>query len=186
LFINFLVQVPLAIALGFDNPSPGLMERKPRPLSQPVLSRSQWIRLIFMGLLTAFITLAVETTYTPVSTQVAATMGFTVFALCNVTFALGARSEFGTVLNREILSDRRQLELFGLSLLLTYLATELNFFQRSLGTVSLSSNQWLICIVFAIALLLVDEVVKFFMRRSRAQAQPAGVAQVTGATTSGD
>ena len=39
LWINFLVQVPIAIALGFDKPAPGLMERKPRPLSQPVLSR---------------------------------------------------------------------------------------------------------------------------------------------------
>src|SRR5215213_9807430 len=38
LWINFLVQVPIAIALGFDKPEPGLMERKPRPLSQPVLS----------------------------------------------------------------------------------------------------------------------------------------------------
>ena len=42
LWINFLVQVPIAIALGFDKPVAGLMERKPRPLSQPVLSRSQW------------------------------------------------------------------------------------------------------------------------------------------------
>ncbi len=49
LWINFLVQVPIAMALGFDKPSPGLMERKPRPLSQPVLSRSQWVRLVFTG-----------------------------------------------------------------------------------------------------------------------------------------
>ena len=39
LWINFAITVPIAIALGFDKPSPGLMERKPRPLSQPVLSR---------------------------------------------------------------------------------------------------------------------------------------------------
>ncbi len=38
LWINFLVQVPIAMALGFDKPSEGLMERKPRPLSQPVLN----------------------------------------------------------------------------------------------------------------------------------------------------
>jgi Ca2+-transporting ATPase len=31
LFINFLIQVPIAIALGFDKPLPGLMDRKPRP-----------------------------------------------------------------------------------------------------------------------------------------------------------
>jgi hypothetical protein len=28
-------------------------------------------------------------------------------------------------------------------------------------------DQWLLCIGFALALLLVDEVVKFFMRRGR-------------------
>ena len=38
LYINFAVQVPLAIALGFDKPSEGLMDRKPRPLTQPVLT----------------------------------------------------------------------------------------------------------------------------------------------------
>ena len=32
LWINFVVQVPIAIALGFDKPLPGLMDRKPRPL----------------------------------------------------------------------------------------------------------------------------------------------------------
>ena len=53
LWINFLVQVPLAAAMGFDSPAPGLMERKPRPLSQPVLSRGQWMRIIFIGFLVA-------------------------------------------------------------------------------------------------------------------------------------
>ena len=63
LWINFLVQVPIAMALGFDKPSPGLMERKPRPLSQPVLSRSQWVRLVFTGLLIAIGTLVMEAVY---------------------------------------------------------------------------------------------------------------------------
>jgi len=41
--------------------------------------------------------------------------------------------------------------------------------QRFLGTTSLTGNQWLLCIVLAIALLLVDEVVKIFMRRRRSR-----------------
>jgi P-type Ca2+ transporter type 2C len=166
LWINFLVQVPIAMALGFDKPSPGLMDRKPRPLSQPVLSRAQWIRLIFMGLLVAVGTLAIETTYEPVSPQLAATMGFAVFSLFNIAFGLSARSEFGTFFNRDNLADRRQLGLYGLALLLTFLATELGFLQRILGTVSLFGNyQWLTCILLAVGLLLVDEVIKFFLRR---------------------
>jgi P-type Ca2+ transporter type 2C len=75
LWINFLVQVPIAIALGFDKPSPGLMDRKPRPLQQPVLSRSQWARIIFIGLLVALGTLALEASHEAAGAAVAATMG---------------------------------------------------------------------------------------------------------------
>jgi Ca2+-transporting ATPase len=64
--------------------------------------------------------------------------------------------------------DRRQLGLFGISLLATLLATELGFIQRGLGTVSLSGDQWLLCIAVALVFLLIDEVVKFFMRRRHA------------------
>jgi hypothetical protein len=41
--------------------------------------------------------------------------------------------------------------------------------QRILGLTPLDGNQWLLCIGFAIALTLVYEVMKFFLRRSRKQ-----------------
>ena len=138
LWINFLVQVPVAIALGFDKPAPGLMERKPRPLSQPVLSRSQWVRITFLGLLMAIGTLFLEAVYAPGGAAVAATMGFVVFSLFNVVIALSCRSETHSAFNRDILSDRHQLMLYGLALLLTFLPTELGFTQRSLGLASLT------------------------------------------------
>ncbi|MBX3058156.1 MAG: cation-transporting P-type ATPase [Anaerolineae bacterium] len=165
LYVNFLVQVPIAIALGFDKPSPGLMDRKPRPLSQPVLSRSQWIRLILTGVLIAIGTLAVETTFEATDMALAATMGFVVFGLFNIVFGLSARSEFGTVFIRDTVADQRQLQLYGLSLLFILLATELGFLQRILGTISLNGEQWLTCIAAALALLLIDEAVKFVLRR---------------------
>jgi Ca2+-transporting ATPase len=176
LYINFLVQVPIAIALGFDKASPGLMDRKPRPLSQPVLSGAQWVRLIFTGLLIALGTLIVETVYTPVLTpegvSVAATMGFVVFSMFNIAVGLSARSETGTVFTMDTVGDRRQLQLYGLAIFLMIFGAEFNLGQRILGTVSLTGNQWFVCIVLAFALILIDEVVKFFMRRARTQ-QPS-------------
>jgi Ca2+-transporting ATPase len=180
LFINFLIQVPIALALGFDKPLPGLMDRKPRPLSQPVLSRSQWARLIFTGLLIAIGTLWLEQRYESIEPALAATMGFVVFSLFNVAFGLGARSETGTVFVRDTVGDRRQLILYGMALLLTLLGTELGFLQRILGTISLSGDQWLLCIAFALALLLVDEAIKFFLRRRRPQTPSAAVESIAG------
>jgi len=169
LYVNFLVQLPIAVALGFDKPSSGLMDRKPRPLNQPVLSRSQWVRLIFTGLLIAIGTLVLEAVYAQDGAALAATMGFVVFCFFNVALGLSARSETGTVFSRDNLADRRQLGLYGLALLLTLLATELGFLQRIFGTISLNSRQWLLCLGFALALLLVDEVIKLFLRISRSR-----------------
>jgi Ca2+-transporting ATPase len=177
LWINFLVQVPIAIALGFDKPLPGLMDRKPRPLTQPVLSRGQWVRIFFMGLLMAVATLAVEQQYASTSVVVAATMGFVVFSLFNIAVGLTSRSISGTVLTRETVGDRRQLLLFGLAFLLIFLPTELGFTQRILGLTSLSGEQWRLGFGLALALILVDEVIKFFLRRRR----PVGAATVVAA-----
>jgi Ca2+-transporting ATPase len=167
LYINFLVQVPLAIALGFDKASPGLMDRKPRPLSQPVLSRAQWVRIIFIGLLGAFVTLVVEAQYNLVDPVLSATMGFVIFSLFNVAIALISRSETETVFSRENFSDRRQLQLLGLALLLTFLATSLDFMANMLKLTSLTFNQWLLGFGLAFALVLVSEIVKYFMRRRK-------------------
>ena len=150
LWINFLVQVPVAMALGFDKPAPGLMEHKPRPLSQPVLSRSQWVRITFIGLLMAIGTLLLEAGYAPAGAAMAATMAFVVFSLFNVVIGLSCRSETGSAFNRDILSDRHQLMLYGLALLFIFVPVELGF-PRFLGLTRLSGYQWLLCVVFAFA-----------------------------------
>ena len=180
LFLNFLITVPVAIALGFDKPASDLMEHTPRPLKQPVLSSSQWVRIAFIGILTALATVYLEALWQPTDATVAASMGFVVFSLMSVAMGLSARSETGSALNRDIFNDRNQLMLYGLALLMTLLSTELGFLQRMLNLTSLTGDQWLSCIGFAIALLLVDEVIKVFLRRRRsrhAEASPVVVAQ---------
>jgi Ca2+-transporting ATPase len=164
LWVNFFIQVPVAIALGFDKPSLDLMEHKPRPLEQPVLSRMQWLRIAFIGILIAIGTLLFETFYES-SAGMANTMALTVFSLFSISIGLCARNEIQSVLNRNILSDRTQVELYGLALLLIFLATELNFLQRILGTTHLSGKEWFICFGTAFILLLIDETIKLFIRK---------------------
>jgi Ca2+-transporting ATPase len=180
LWINFLVQVPVAISLGFDKPSAGLMERKPRPISQPVLSRSQWARVGFIGIIVAACTLYVEAGAEPAGVAVAATMGFVVFSLFAVINGLSCHSETKSAFNRNIFNDRYQLMLNGLALLFIFLPTVLNFLQAGLGLTSLSGSQWLLCIGLAIGLLIVNEIIKFILRSYRRHdaATPAVPAQV--------
>jgi Ca2+-transporting ATPase len=169
LWINFLVQIPVALALGFDDPAPDLMEHKPRPLKQPILSGPQWVRIVFIGFLMSIVTVYLEKIYESSGVSFASTMGFVVFSLFVVVLALSARSETGSAFNRDIIKNRHQLMLYGLSLLMIILPVKLNFLQKTLGLTEITGYQWLTCIGFAIALLLVDEIIKFFMRRSRSQ-----------------
>jgi P-type Ca2+ transporter type 2C len=173
LWINFAVQVPLALALGFDRPVEGLMDKPPRPLAEPVLSRQQWGYDIVLGILTAIATLWILEVFEDwEGPLVAASMAVAAFSLMNISLAIGARSATQTALDRDTISGRRQLMLYGLALLFTLLSTELGILQRILGTTSLSGGQWLVCIALAVALLLVSEVVKLVLRRRRRGTSP--------------
>jgi Ca2+-transporting ATPase len=172
LWVN-LVQVPMAIAVGTSEPMAGLMERKPRRLNQPVLSRGQWLRLGLIGFLAALGTLYLEARYEPAGAAVAATIGFVVFSLFNISMAISSRSETATVFQHNPVGGRRQLMLYGLALLMMLLSTELGFTQRILGLVHLNGSQWLLCLGFAFALTLVYEVVKFILRRSPSHREAA-------------
>jgi len=99
LWLNFAITVPVAMALGFDKPAPDLMEHKPRPLRQPVLSRWQWIRIVFLGLIIAAGTLYIENAYQAVDPVplVATTMAATVFSLFNIFAGITVRSETNCV-----------------------------------------------------------------------------------------
>ena len=59
LWINFAVDVLLAIGLGFDAPAPGLMRRAPRDASAPIVDRGLGIRLAIASLVMAGVALAI-------------------------------------------------------------------------------------------------------------------------------
>jgi Ca2+-transporting ATPase len=68
------------------------------------------------------------------------------------------------VFSRETVSESRQLILVGIAFLMTVLPTQLDFLKRWLGLTELTGNQWLIAFGLALALVLVDELVKVFVR----------------------
>lgn len=168
LWVNFAIDIPIAIALGFGTASSGLMERRPRPMAAPVVTRAQWLVIITLGFIMAagaLLTRAYAQSVAGVS--VAATMSLTAFALFNVFAGLAAWDETQTIFTRDLFADRRQVSLYGLSLLLTLLVTEVRFLQRLFGTTALTLAQWLICLGVAATLLIADELIKVFLRRRR-------------------
>jgi P-type Ca2+ transporter type 2C len=97
---------------------------------------------------------------------VATTMGLTTLSLMHIVAALEVREPTQTVFSRYTIENRRFVQLIGLTLVLTFLVTELSFLQRIFDTVSLTSSQWGICLLGPIIYLAITELVKAFDRRS--------------------
>jgi P-type Ca2+ transporter type 2C len=166
LWINMVIDIPIAVALGFDVPTGGLMDRPPRPVGAPVLSRADWIRLCVQGFVMTVGTLVAyqigESNYGP---EVAATMLLTALALFHIAAGLLARDQHNTIFSRAAIPGPTQLRRYGIVLLATILVTTIGFLQRIFQTTELSFSQWSICIGIAASLVVVEELIKLVIRR---------------------
>ncbi len=92
LYINFLVNAPLGVAIGFDQASPGLMRLKPRSRDATIMTNGLLITAGLVGLFFAVCTLALidygKSHYGSVA--VGTSMGLTAFSLLLVTAAFHA------------------------------------------------------------------------------------------------
>ena len=167
LWINFAVDVVLAIGLGFDAAAPGLMRRRPRDAAAPVVTRALGVRLALASLVMAALALGVvawgESRYDLV---VATTMGLTTLSLMHIAAALEAREPTGTIFSRYTIANRRFVQLIAVAVVLTFLVTALSPFQRIFDTVSLTSSQWAICLLGPLVFLAFAELGKLLDRRS--------------------
>ena len=170
LWLNMVVDIPIAIALGFDQPTKGLMARPPRPVGAPVLSRANWIRICVQGaVMTVGSLVAYQIGHDQDGAVVAATMLLTTLSLYHVVAGLLSRDQLNTIFDRDAIPAAAQLRRYAVSLLAIIAVTTISILERIVGTGSLNGQQWLICVAIAATLLVVEEIIKLFLRnRSRA------------------
>jgi Ca2+-transporting ATPase len=178
LWINFTVTVFLAIGLGYGKAREGLMAELPRSPDQPILPRKLFTNLVVVGAIMAACTLGVIWWATDAYGEaVARTMGVTVFSLANVWFAIETSDPNHSVFEGGLLQDAPLLKAVGLSFVAIIAATELGFLNRVLETVSLTIDQWLICVIVSLAILVIMEIAKFLRYRVTEDEPVASVAQ---------
>ncbi len=170
IWLNFVIDVPIAIALGFDEPTGGLMERSPRPVGAPVLSSANWVRLCVQGaVMTVGTLVAYRIGETNFDVAVAATMLLSTLSLFHLAAGLLARDQVHTIFRRDFVPGATQLRRYGVALAAMILVTEIGFLQRIFSMVDLTLAQWGICLGIALTLVAVEELIKVFLRR-RSQA----------------
>jgi Ca2+-transporting ATPase len=166
LWVNFTTQVFMAVGLGYGEPAADLMERKPRPLDEKILPRELLVWLAFAGIVIGGTALGViwwaENEH---DVAVARTMGLTTFAIANVFLAFAVKDRVRSILSEETFADRKLLLATALSGVAILFGTELQIFNRILGTVSLTGEQWVICLLSAATILVASELQKLVLRR---------------------
>jgi Ca2+-transporting ATPase len=176
LWVNFTVQIALAIGLGYGKPAAGLMDRPPRPPDQPILPRNLLIWLAGVGLIIGAGTLGVISWAEQSDTEaIARTMALTTFSLYNVFFALCTRDEQRTVFSLDTAADRTFLRAAGIAVLFTWVATVLGPLQNLLETTSLDLRQWFICIGAALVVVVASEIRIAIIRRSASRTPAAPI-----------
>jgi Ca2+-transporting ATPase len=171
LWVNFTVNVFEAIGLGLGAPAPGLMERPPRPANEQIMPMRLAVRLVFLGLVMAAVTLFCMQYVAQRSDPILArSIGLTAFSLASIFFALECNDELGSVFSRKTIENTKLIQMSGLSLLATFIVVQFNFMQRIFDTTALDVNQWLVCLALGSIVLWVIEIMKIFRRRADAQA----------------
>jgi P-type Ca2+ transporter type 2C len=183
LWVNFTVNVFEAIGLGLGAPAPGLMERPPRPANERIMPMRLAVRLVFLGLVMAAVTLFCMQYVAQRQDEVLArSIGLTAFSLASIFFALECNDELGSVFSRKTIENSKLIQMSGLSLLATFIVVQFDFMQRIFDTTALDLNQWLVCLALGSIVLWVVEIMKIFRRRAAARAE-ASVASAEATVT---
>jgi Ca2+-transporting ATPase len=87
-------------------------------------------------------------------------MGMITFSVSNVAFSFVTKDERHSVFSLDVMGDRPFLYATAASILFIVLIPNLDFLNRLLGTTTLTIEQWAICIVVGLIVLVVGEVKK--------------------------
>src|SRR4051794_29859712 len=167
LYINFTIQIALAIGLGYGKARADLMSDAPRPPGTPILSRRLMVWLVIVGLTMAVMTLGVISwATTQYGEAVARSMGVVVFSLGNIWFALETSNEDRTLFSSETLENPTLLKGAVIAFLFTIAATELGFLNRLLDTVNLTIDQWWTALLVSAVIIVLAEVKKLLRIRT--------------------
>jgi P-type Ca2+ transporter type 2C len=167
LWIHFFVNAPFGFALGFDKETPGLMTLRPRPRGQSVLTTGVMVTVGTTGLAitVGLLSMIAVGQHLFGSVPVGQSIAFTSFALCLIVAAVECRSESATAATTATFDSKQMNWAMLGELVLAVLVTQMDVFNRLLGTTQINLRQFAWALVPAVALLILWELGKYLTRR---------------------
>ena len=164
LWINLVTDGLPALALAVEPPEQGLMRRPPRPPGESLLNRAMAFEVLWVGLLMAFVTLAVGLVAWRTGNPDWQTMVFTTIALSQMGQALAVRSERHSIFRLGLLSNPAMIGAVLVTVALQGLVVYVPALQSIFGTRPLELNELLVCLGASTILLWAVELKKLLQR----------------------
>jgi P-type Ca2+ transporter type 2C len=191
LWLNLLTDGAPALALAMEKGDPDVMQRSPRPKSEPIINRSMrlgigiqtiaqtgcvltafglglWWYLSDAGLAAATgnpLAIILSFDWRGVDVRTAETMAFVTLSLCELFRAYTVRSERTSLFRQGVFSNRYMQYAVGLSVTLLMLVVNVPFLQPIFNTHFLSMNAWLWVLGLALIPAISEEITKAYLRR---------------------
>jgi len=159
LYINLVLDVFPALALGVGESPEGIMDRKPRDPKEPVLTRAHWVATALWGALIAasVVTVFFVALERDMGQDAAVTIGFLTFALARLWHVFNMRDAESGLFANEVVRNRWVWYAIGICLVLTAAAAWLPGLSTILDVVPLDSVGWTLVLTGSLVPLVVGQ-----------------------------
>ncbi|MEQ8222175.1 MAG: calcium-translocating P-type ATPase, PMCA-type [Candidatus Eremiobacterota bacterium] len=168
LFINFIMDGLMAIALGVEPPEHGIMERCPRNLKEGILNKKSLLYIGAVGLWMSLATIGVYR-YAIVSPVVdddlAKTMFFVTLIVARLFNGFNCRSLNESIFRTGLTGNKWLIVSAGIAMGLTCIVLYYHLFHEPFETKPLDTYQWAIVVSFAFTVMVFGEIIKFISRK---------------------
>jgi Ca2+-transporting ATPase len=134
LFVNLVTDSLPALALGFEQGTPGILERSPRNPRERILNPKRWRGIIIEGVFIGALVLGAFYLFLPLGFSYARTVAFLVLVITQLFQALNSRDERETMLTVGLFSNWLLWGALILSFALTYLVTQTGYLSHVFET----------------------------------------------------
>jgi Ca2+-transporting ATPase len=198
LWLNLLTDGAPALALAMEKGDPAIMERPPRPPSEPIINQRMQLGIVIQTIVQTGVVLGAfvvgllwhlkASELVPVGinplvyllrydwrgldVQSAETMAFVTLSLCELFRAYTCRSEDQSLIRLGVFSNKWMQYAVGLSILLLVLVVSVPFLQPIFNTHSPSLREWGVILSFSLLPAITEEITKAYLRwRNRKNAR---------------
>ena len=172
LWINLITDVFPALALGFEAPDEGVMNRPPREKNEGVFAGGLGIDALYQGVLVSVLTVLsylighyIESgVWEFVNSRDGMTMAFLTMNIAEVFHAYNMRSQRGSVFKLKTHNRFLYLAMI-VSLVLTAAVIYITFLSNAFDLAHINLTEYLIALGLAFSMVPIVECVKFFQRK---------------------